>query len=117
MGDQAAGTQGNVIRSLANPKLKNLPNTYKGTYWYSGGNDYGGAHTNCGVQDYWFYLLCQGGSGTNDNANAYSVTGIGMTKAEKIAYRTLTVYLTSFSKYADVRDLSIQAAADLYGMC
>ena len=117
LGEQAAVTPGTVIRSLANPKLTNLPNTYKGTNWYLGGNDYGGAHTNCGVQDFWFYLLCQGGSGTNDISNSYSVSAIGMTKAAKIAYRTLTVYLTSFSKYAEARDLSIQAAADLYGTC
>ncbi len=117
IGEQAGVTAGTIVRSLANPKLTNLPNTYKGTYWYSGGNDNGGAHTNCGVQNYWFYLICQGGSGTNDNSNSYSVSGIGITKAAKIAYRTLTVYLTSFSNYADTRTLSIQAAADLYGIC
>lgn len=44
------------------------PDTYNGTYWAStsSSEDHGGVHTNSGVQNYWFYLLSQGGTGTND---------------------------------------------------
>ncbi|MCK9611409.1 MAG: M4 family metallopeptidase [Bacteroidales bacterium] len=108
---------GEAFRSMSNPNLYDQPDTYLGDNWYSGLGDNGGVHYNSGVINFWYYLLCQGGSGTNDNGNAYSVTGITMAKAERIAFRTLTVYLTSSSQYANARTYSIQAALDLYGSC
>lgn len=108
---------GSAFRSMSNPNAYSNPDTYLGTYWYTGSGDNGGVHYNSGVQNYWFYLLTQGGSGTNDIGNAFNVSGIGMTKAAAIAYRTLTVYLTPTSQYADARYYSIQAAQDLYGPC
>ncbi len=104
-----------AIRSLQNPNLFNDPDTYLGTNWFTGTGDNGGVHTNSGVQNFWFYLLCAGGSGTNDNGWAYSVPAIGMTKAAAIAYRNLTVYLGANSTYNDARTGSIAAAGDLYG--
>ncbi len=104
-----------VIRSMSNPKAYADPNTYKGTYWYTGTADNGGVHTNSGVLNYWFYLLTAGGSGTNDKGFAYNVTGLGIAKSQAIAFRTLTVYLVSSSNYASCRTASIQAATDLYG--
>lgn len=108
---------GSAFRSMSNPNAYSNPDTYLGTYWYTGSGDNGGVHYNSGVQNYWFYLLTQGGSGTNDIGNAFNVTGIGMSKAAAIAYRTLTVYLTPTSQYADARYYSVQAAQDLYGPC
>ncbi|HRS54051.1 MAG TPA: M4 family metallopeptidase, partial [Bacteroidales bacterium] len=108
---------GSPIRSLSNPKNYSLPNTYQGQYWYTGTGDNGGVHTNCGVMAYWFYLVSHGGSGTNDKNNTYNVTGIGIDKAEQIAFRTLTIYLTNASQYADAKFYSIQATVDLYGNC
>ena len=121
-------------RSLKNPKLDTIPfarpSTYHGDYWKpitgtpspkplkQGGNDNDWVHINCGVQDYWFYLLCQGGMGYIDDKQSngsYSVTGIGMDKAVQIVYRNLLTYITSTSKYPDSRKGSIQAAIDLYG--
>jgi len=86
-------------------------------FWYAGAWDNGGVHTNSGVQNYWFYLLCNGGNGTNDIGNSYNVSSIGMTAAAAIAYRTLSLYLNSYSQYSDARLYSIQAAIDLYGSC
>jgi Zn-dependent metalloprotease len=111
---------GTIIRSMANPNDYQQPDTYNGTNWVStsSASDNGGVHTNSGVLNYWFYLLCKGGSGTNDNGNAYSVNSIGMDKAAAIAYRTLTYYLTSSSNYANTRTFSIQSCNDLYpGSC
>lgn len=108
---------GSIIRSLSTPKVYQCPNTYLGTYWYTGTADNGGVHTNCGVVGYWYYLLSQGGSGTNDNAVSYNVTGLGMDDASAIAFRTLTVYLTNTSNYNDTRFYSIMAAIDLFGPC
>lgn len=110
-----------VIRDMANPNAYGDPDTYGGTYWVnpnctpSSTNDYCGVHTNSGVLNFWYYLLVNGGSGTNDKGFAYNVTGIGLDKAAQIAYRTLTTYLTSTSTYANARTYSLQAAADLYG--
>ncbi|HSH65666.1 MAG TPA: M4 family metallopeptidase, partial [Bacteroidia bacterium] len=105
------------LRSMSNPNSKNQPDTYGGSYWVSPSSsaDNGGVHTNSGVQNYWFYLLAEGGSGTNDLGNTFCVAPIGKDKAASIAYRTLSVYLTSSSNYANARFFSIQSAIDLYG--
>jgi len=104
------------IRNMQNPNEFNDPDTYLGTYWVTtGSGDAGGVHTNSGVQNFWFYLLCEGGSGTNDHGNAYNVSAIGFTKAAAIAYRNLTVYLTPSSNYYAARVGAINSAIDLYG--
>ncbi|WP_400193084.1 M4 family metallopeptidase [Hymenobacter sp. B81] len=103
------------LRSMSNPNAEGQPDTYKGTYWYTGSGDYGGVHTNSGVLNHWFYRLAVGGSGTNDIGSSFSVTGIGIDAAAKIAYRTESVYLTASSNYAAARTYSIQSAKDLYG--
>jgi len=108
---------GTGIRLMQNPNAKRHPDTYKGTNWRTGPADNGGVHSNSGVQNFWYYLLCEGGSGTNDNSENYTVQKIGMNKAEQIAYRNLTVYLTSSSQYVDARFFAIRSAADLYGDC
>ena len=116
MGD-AMSTTHTPFRSMVNPKAYGDPDTYHGTNWESGTSDNGGVHTNSGVQNHWFYLLCQGGNGTNDIGSTYSVTGIGIEKASQIAYRSMTVYLSPTSGYSDARFYSIQAAVDLFGDC
>lgn len=94
------------------------PNTYKGEYWADtedSDSDNGGVHTNSGVQNYWFYLLSEGGAGVNDNGDSYDVKGIGIDKATQIAYRNLIFYLTPQATYEDAVDGSMSAAKDLYG--
>lgn len=108
---------GFTFRSMSNPNAYGDPDTYQGNYWYTGGGDFGGVHTNSGVQNYWFYLLSMGGNGTNDLGRAFSVSGIGRGAARQIAWRNLVYYLTASSDYEDARFYSIQAAIDLYGMC
>ncbi|MEI6313003.1 MAG: M4 family metallopeptidase, partial [Bacteroidota bacterium] len=108
---------GSPFRSMSNPNLYSNPDTYLGTYWYTGTADNGGVHTNSGVQNFWYYLLTQGGSGTNDIGSVYNVTGLGRVKSSSIAWRNLTVYLTPTSNYADARFYAIQSAVDLYGPC
>lgn len=104
-------------RSLRSPKSYCDPNTYKGEFWYYGSNPSTAEHTNNGVQNYWFYLLAEGGSGYNDNGEYYSVQGIGRDKAARIAYRNLTCNLSSSAIYLGARHGSIWAAEDLYGEC
>lgn len=108
---------GFVIRSMNNPGLYGDPDTYGAGNWFTGAGDNGGVHINSGVQNYWYYLLTMGGSGTNDLGNSYNVTGIGIDDASAIAFRNLTVYLTTNSQYADARFYAIQSAIDLFGAC
>ncbi len=104
-----------AIRNMANPKQYSQPNCYTGTYWYTGTADNGGVHTNSGVGNYFYYLLVNGGVATNDKGNAYTVVGLGLTKANAIIYRSETSYLTPTSNYAAWRTACINAAIDLYG--
>jgi Zn-dependent metalloprotease len=93
---------GRIPRSFINPKVSYppQPNTYlTGAYWVNligciptSGNDQCGVHINSGVMNYWFYLLSEGGSGTNDLGNSYDVSGIGIDKAARIVYRAETQY-------------------------
>ena len=102
------------LRSMSNPELVKQPNTYgKGKFWIdpsntSEENDYGGVHSNSGILNYWFYLLCNGGSGINDNQHSYEVKGIGIDKASEIVYNTWMNRLTGRSTYADARESFIK---------
>lgn len=127
--DWIIGTQvspaNNGLRNLAKPKDETMktqqPDTYLGENWQLPSsiciknNDHCGIHRNSGVQNYWFYLLANGGNGINDNGFSYAITGIGKQKAAQIAYRNLTSYLTPSSTYKDARQGAIQAAIDLFG--
>lgn len=108
---------GNGIRNMQNPNQFNHPDTYLGTNWYTGSADNGGVHTNSGVYNFWFYTLSMGGTGVNDIANSYTVNGISMASAAKIAFRAMTVYYIPSTNYANARLLTIQAAKDLFGTC
>lgn len=108
-----AADLGVSFRSMSNPNAFGDPDTYHGDFWDFAEE----VHNISGVQNHWFYLLSEGGSGTNDNNDTYSVTGIGVEDAAKVAFRNLTVYLTPSSDYADARFYSIIAAQDLFGGC
>ncbi len=123
IGDEIDRRSGSAaLRSMSNPTSLGQPDTYGGQYWQNpncgtptNSNDYCGVHTNSGVLNHWFYLSVAGGSGTNDIGSSFNVSGIGMTKASNIAYRTLSFYLSANSTYANARTGAIQAAVDLYG--
>jgi parallel beta-helix repeat protein len=118
----------NYIRSMSNPNICGNPDSYNGNFYTSGCNPIftsgpmppgcGDSHNRSGVMNYWFYLLSQGGSGTNNapTTYTYSVTSIGMVQAGQIIYRAYN-YLTSTSNFADTRNATIQSARDLYGEC
>ncbi|MFM2335925.1 MAG: hypothetical protein RIS91_1928 [Bacteroidota bacterium] len=110
---------GKGIRNMADPSATGYsqPKFYKGNKWYTGAGDNGGVHYNSGVQNYWYYLLVEGSKGTNEKGWAFDIDTLGLVKAGKIAYRNLSVYLTSSAQYADARTFSILSAADLYGQC
>lgn len=110
------------LRSMSNPKLYNHPDTYNGNNWIYAGNgcnlnyDKCGVHINSGVLNKWYYLLADGGRGTNDMSVSYIVAGIGLTKAAQIAYMT-ELSLAPNDDYAKCRNTSISVATTLYGTC
>ncbi|WP_394774752.1 M4 family metallopeptidase [Flavobacterium sp.] len=107
------------MRNISNPKAQGQPNTYGGVNWVNPLNtsyDNGGVHVNSGITNYWFYLLSEGGQGVNDLNNSYDVSAIGLAKAEKIAYITLTEYLSPSSNFSDMRQASLMVVEDLYGL-
>ena len=113
---------GGPIRNMANPNAFGQPDTYLGTNWVNQTgcspnytNDYCGVHTNSGVLNFWYFLLSQGGTGTNDIGNAYNVTGLGISTAEEIAYAAKLLMNNSNANYSLCRSLSIQAATTLFG--
>lgn len=104
---------GTPFRNMANPNQFYCADTYGGL-WFNNGDI---VHYDSGIQNYWFYLLCVGGSGTNDIGNSFNVSPISMTDACAIAYRNLTVYLTPNATFADAGLYGEQAAHDLFGQC
>jgi Zn-dependent metalloprotease/PKD repeat protein len=115
IGDQIVrpNSTGTPFRNMANPNQFQCADTYGGTFFNNGDI----VHYDSGIQNYWFYLLCQGGSGTNDLGNNFNVAAIGMSDALDITYRNLTVYLTPNSTFLDARIGAEQAAVDLFGAC
>lgn len=113
-----------AIRSMSNPKAFGDPDTYLGTNWTttgdegncvpSGPNDQCGVHSNSGVLNHWFYILVSGKAGTNDAGDTYNVSGIGMKKAEEVAYLTLRDYLTPNATFLEARNASLTVARNLY---
>ncbi len=108
---------GSAFRNMADPNDEGDPDTYKGKSWATGTGDNGGVHTNSGVQNFWFYLMAEGGTGSNDNGDYYDVEGLGLDGAALIAFRNLRFYLAELSTYADAREGALQAAEDIYGPC
>jgi bacillolysin len=102
-------------RSMSNPKTSKTPgaDTYGGQYY--GSNYETPNHVRGGVAGKWFFLISDGGTGTNDFGSVYLVNGLGIDKASKIAYRTVR-FLNQVPNYSITRQVSIQAARDLYGI-
>ncbi len=112
-----------ALRSMRNPKMFNNPDTRGGDNWTTvigcspnSSNDQCGVHNNSGVLNHWFYLLCDGDTGTNDLGNYFEVSGLGIKKAAQIAYATEQV-LASNDDYDDCRAASIGVATSLFGAC
>lgn len=114
-----------VARDMSNPLAYFQPDTYGGTYWVNtvgctatADNDWCGVHRNSGVGNKMFYLLSAGGT-----HNGVTVTGIGIEKAIKIAYRANRgkkpngdPYWPSDATFSTARDGMILAAQAIFGV-
>ncbi|MEO0722901.1 MAG: M4 family metallopeptidase [Bacteroidota bacterium] len=117
MGEEITGGS---TRLMSNPNADThsngnvgSPDTYQGDFW-SGSSE----HVDGGVIRYWFFLLSEGGSGTNDNNDVYEVPGVGNATAAAILYEA--VFSGAFGAapdYNTARNATIQAAITLFGEC
>jgi len=89
------------------------PSRYHGRYWVSDSYDNGGVHFNSGVQNFFYYLLSDGGAGSNEGT-PYQVIGIGINNARRIAYHVNTYYLTESDTFQTARWYWIVAAEALF---
>jgi len=106
-----------AIRSMEDPNQFNNPKYYRGKFWNSGSGDNGGVHSNSGVLNYWYYLLCTGGEGKNEGNRNFKVRAMGVDTATMVAYHLLRDYLTPTSNYADARNMSLQMLSQWWGLC
>jgi hypothetical protein len=106
-----------AFRDMSNPNIFNHPKYYRGNFWYTGQGDNGGVHTNSGVMNYWFYMLCDGKKANNERGIPFNVPAIGIEKAAKIIYYTQAYLNTPFTEYRDMAINSTLAAKTLYGDC
>ena len=106
-----AGLQG--IRSMVNPIAFGDPDHY--SIRFTGTDDNGGVHSNCGIPNHAFFLAVVGGT---NRVSGQSVTGVGianMEQMEKVFYRAFTLLMPANSTFSTARAATIQAARDLYG--
>jgi bacillolysin len=109
-------------RSLADPSSVRIWDGYNDRYpdhyskrWIlpaTANGDWGGVHLNSTIGSHWYYLLAHGGT---NRTSGITVNGIGLSKAEQIAYSAWVNYFTPSTTYHNARSYTYQAAAALYG--
>lgn len=103
------------IRDMKNPPMFNDPDSINSSLYNCGpntfANDYGGVHTNSGVNNKAAYLMTDGGT-----FNGQSVSALGIEKTAAIYYQAQTSYLTSSSTYFDLNNSLISSCSDLVGI-
>jgi Zn-dependent metalloprotease len=101
---------GEAIRDMWNPGCYGDPNKVSDINYVCSTTDNGGVHTNSGVPNHAFALIVDGGT-----FNGQTVTGIGLTKAGHIYWRSQEVYQTPSSNFVDHADAIEQSCTDLVG--
>lgn len=118
IGDRNALVANGHFRDMSNPQSKNHPSYYKGRYWITNNDvDNGGVHTNSGVLNHWFYLITAGKIGVNEKGQNFQVAKMDFKKAQDLVYYALVNYLTPFSDYEEMKDVTLMLAKDYYGGC
>jgi Zn-dependent metalloprotease len=107
--DTTGGTWGDgALRDLKNPPAYDQPDRMGSPLYYYGTSDYGGVHTNSGVGNKAAYLITDG-----DTFNGYTVTGIGIAKAQQVYYEAQTNIMTPSTNYAVLANALVQACNNL----
>jgi Zn-dependent metalloprotease len=99
-----------AIRNMSNPPQFQHPDRMSSTYYYEGGGDNGGVHSNSGVNNKAVYLMVDGGT-----FNGRTVTALGWEKTGAIYYEVNTNLLSSGADYSDLYYALQQACSNLIG--
>lgn len=102
---------GGAIRDMWTPTCMGDPGKVSDQEYQCAVADSGGVHSNSGVPNHGFSLLVDGGT-----FNGQTITGIGLTKAAHIYWRTQAVYQTPTSKFPDHADALEASCSDLIGV-
>ncbi len=114
IGEEVVQTH-SCLRNIEDPDDEDAETQISNTYLSTKYN-YGNQYVKSGVFSYWFYLLVEGGSGTNDVNHSYSVYGLGMDDAEKIIVEAVFGnHLANTDNYSEVREAMIDAAEEEFG--
>jgi Zn-dependent metalloprotease len=101
----------NLQSTNSNRAKVKIADTYESSQYNNG--DY---YVRSGVFSHWFYLLVNGGSGTNAIGNSYTVHGVGMDNGENlIAEAVFNNYLSNTTSYGQIRTTTVNAARVLDG--
>ena len=110
MGEQIVQSD-SCTRNIANPTDPNALTQLITTY---GSNDYNTSsddYEKSGVMSYWFYLLVNGGSGTNALGNDYYLGGVGIEEASRFFTETIySDYLTGNWSFEGMREAFTNSA-------
>jgi bacillolysin len=113
IGEEIMDNGKDCLRNIAYPKASTahtkMADTYNGQYYD------GTYYQKSGVFSHWFYLLSDGGSGTNDLSNDYTVYGIGIDCATEIIFEAEIDHFDGVDSYPEARTATIDAAEELYG--
>lgn len=105
------GTSGDALRYMNDPTRDGYSTSHYDDF-YCDPWDYCGVHTNMGIISLAFYLLSEGGN--HPDYGGTSMTGVGESDAELIAFRALKKYTDSDTDFADARNSWLDSARDLY---
>lgn len=103
------------LRNIENPKASNamtkIANTFGSTQYNSGDS-----YVRGGIFSHWFYLLTNGGTGTNDLGRSYTTYGVGINTAEELIVNAVFGgYLRNTTSYDQIRTSTINAARAIAG--
>jgi Zn-dependent metalloprotease len=103
-------------RNLQNPDDSGARTEIADTYGSDEYNSNTGEYYRSGILSHWFYLLSEGGSGTNGIDNEYTVFGLGIESAADLVYHAQAKrYLNGTTTYPLMRTNMVNAANILFG--
>ncbi len=100
------------IRSMSNPGAFGDPDHYSRRF--TGSEDNGGVHINCGIPNQAFYLAIEGGTNRTSNLSVQGVGAANRQQIERVFYRAFVFMLPSNATFSTARAATIQAARELY---
>lgn len=101
------------IRSLRDPLSLGFPDNYR--IRYTGVENNGGVHINCGIASHAFFLAIEGGTNRTSGLSVQGVGAANREQMEKVFYRAFTQLLPANARFTTARAATLQAAQDLYG--